>query len=119
MGRPMVTVQPVDDVGAPLGTASNPLATAPPAVAAAYVAASVALGTSASIVVAAGAMANQRAVKNTDATNTAYLGGAGVAVATGFPLKPGESITFDAKVSSAALYGICSAGTPVLATIGF
>ena len=119
MPRPMVTVQPVDDAGAPLGTATNPLSTDPAAVASPYVAASVALTTTAAIVIAAGAMPNQRTLKNTDATNTAFIGGAGVTAATGFPLKPGESLTFDAKVSSAALYGVCSAGGPVLAIIGF
>jgi len=119
MSRPMVTVQPVDELGAPLGTASNPLATAPPALATAYQAFTATLGTTAGIVVALGALPNQRTVKNTDASVIAFLGGAGVTTATGFPLKPGESITFDDKVSSAALYGVCASGAPVLAVLGF
>lgn len=54
-------------------------------------------------------------IRNLDASNTVYLGASGVTSSTGFPLKAGESITFDRNF--AAIYGIC--GTGLTATVAY
>jgi hypothetical protein len=77
------------------------------------------LSASAQQIVAAGSLTNQRTIKNTDASITIYLGPSGVTASNGYPLKPGETITFDARNTSAALFAVAASGTPVVSAIGF
>lgn len=95
-------------VNATLGSVSSP-----------YVVATTTLSTSAQQIVAAGSLTNQRTIKNTDASITIYLGPSGVTASNGYPLKPGETITFDARNTSAALFAVAASGTPVVSAIGF
>lgn len=89
------------------------------AVSAAYSVVSTALSTAAAQIVAANALPNQRTIKNTDASITIYVGPAGVTAANGFPLKPGESVKFDAPNTTAALFAVAASGTPIVSAIGF
>ena len=107
MPAPMVTTQLVDGAGQPLGSASAPLATAPPKVAGSPVTGriAVATGTTATAVLAAGRNDEMVSLKNTG-TVKAYVGGAGVTAANGWPLAVGESMTMDAKVAEGAISAV-------------
>jgi hypothetical protein len=83
-------------------------------------AASVSIGTAAPgyLIKAAPSAGHYRysiAIRNTDTTNTVYLGASGVTSSTGFPLKAGETFVMDRNY--AAIYGICAAG--LTATVAY
>lgn len=61
-------------------------------------------------------LVGQAVVFNTDATNTVYLGAAGVTAATGFPLAAGASLSLQA-VDSETLWGITGGASVVLAVM--
>lgn len=75
----------------------------------------ISVGATATVIKAAPSAGHYRhsiLIKNTDTTNTVYIGASGVTTGTGFPLKPGETMTLDRNY--AAVYGICAGGITVV-----
>lgn len=60
----------------------------------------------------------QLVVSNLDTSNTIYIGGSNVSLTNGFPLRPGQTITFDQKPgTSATVYAIAPSGTTVTVAV--
>lgn len=74
--------------------------------------------TSSAVALAARALVNGIVVTNlSTSTNTAYVGATGVTAATGYPLVPGQSISFGVTNAS-AVFIIAPTGSPVVAVAG-
>ena len=98
-------VKVVDDSGAAVGPATNKGAPS-------FANNQVTAGAASAQVVAARATRRAVLVRNTDAANSAYVGGGTVTSLNGFPLKAGESITIE---TTAAVNAIRATADVVLA----
>jgi hypothetical protein len=85
-----------------------------------YLHSQVAVGASAVQVLSVGAAPNMRTVKaSTGNSGLCFLGSASVTPSNGFPISPGESLTQDVRLSTAALYAVCANPSQTIAIIGF